>query len=134
VPALHSYDYAVLRVEPCAERGEFVNAGVILHCPERGFLGARVHLDQARVRSLWPAVELEPIRRHLEAFPRLCDGAPDAGPVAGLCRRERFHWLVAPRNTVIQVSPVHTGLCESPESTLEDLFRRLVLMDPAEPR
>jgi len=128
VPAQQQYDYAIIRVVPCAERGEFINAGVVLHCLERGFLESRVHVDEQRLLALWPGAELDLIRQHLEAFPKICAGDPDAGPIAGLSRRERFQWLVAPRSTIIQISPVHSGLCDSPEATLEELFRRLVLM------
>lgn len=126
--AMHPYDYAVLRVTPSVEREEFVNAGVVLHCPERAFLECRVHLDEQRWRALWPALDLDVIRQHLEAFPRISAGDPDAGPIARLSRRERFQWLVAPRSTMIQVSPVHSGVCAAPESALDDIFRRLVLM------
>ena len=128
MPAQQQYDYAIIRVVPCAERGEFINAGVVLHCLERGFLESRVHVDGQRLLALWPGAELDLIRQHLEAFPKICAGDPDAGPIAGLSRRERFQWLVAPRSTIIQISPVHSGLCDSPEATLEELFRRLVLM------
>ena len=128
MPAQQQYDYAIIRVVPCAERGEFINAGVVLHCLERGFLESRVHVDEQRLLALWPGAELDLIRQHLEAFPKICAGDPDAGPIAGLSRRERFQWLVAPRSTSIQISPVHSGLCDSPEATLEELFRRLVLM------
>ena len=128
MPAQQQYDYAIIRVVPCAERGEFINAGVVLHCLERGFLESRVHVDGQRLLALWPGAELDLIRQHLEAFPKICAGDPDAGPIAGLSRRERFQWLVAPRSTSIQISPVHSGLCDSPEATLEELFRRLVLM------
>ncbi len=125
--ALHSYDYAVLRVVPDVERGEFVNAGVVLHCLDLRFLESRVQLDERRLSALWPSADLELIRQHLEAFPRICAGDPTAGPIARLSRRERFQWMVAPRSTIIQVSPVHSGMCHSPEATLEELFRRLVL-------
>lgn len=125
--ALHPYDYAVLRIVPSAEREEFVNGGVVLHCPECAFLQARVHLDTARLTALCPNIDVEIIQRHLEAFPKVCAGDPDGGPIAKLSRRERFHWLVAPRSTAIQISPVHSGMCSSPEATLDDLFRRLVL-------
>lgn len=123
-----SYDYAILRVVPRVERNEFANAGVILHCLQRGFLRSRVHVDERRLLALWPSLDLDPIRRHLEAFPRICDGDPAAGPVAKLSIRERFQWLVSPRSTVIQVSPVHTGVTASPEETLDELFRQLVLL------
>ena len=126
MPADNSFDYAVIRVVPCAEREEFVNAGVVLHCPAAAYLGVRVQLDEERLRALWPELDLDILRRHLESFPRISAGDPDSGPVAKLSRRERFHWMVAPRSTMIQVSPVHSGLCESPEQTLEELFRRLV--------
>ena len=126
--ALHSYDYAVLRVVPWAEREEFANAGVVLHCLERGFLESRVHVDERRLQALWPDLDPDSIRQHLEAFPKICAGDPDAGPIARLSNRERFQWLVAPRSTIIQVSAVHSGMCDSPAATLDELFRRLVLL------
>jgi hypothetical protein len=122
-----SYDYAILRVVPCAERGEFVNVGVILHSSEQAFLGSRIHLDRNRLTALWPDLDLDLVQPHLEAFPRVCEGDPSAGPIARLTRRERFHWLVAPRSTIIQVSPVHSGMTATPDATLEELFQRLVV-------
>lgn len=121
-----SFDYAVIRVVPRVDREEFVNAGVILFCLQKDFLAARVEVDEARLRALWPEVDVDAVRQHLEAIPRICAGDPDAGPIARLSLRERFHWLVAPRSTMIQVSPVHSGLCEEPERALDDLFRRMV--------
>jgi hypothetical protein len=127
VPANNSFDYAVLRVVPSAERAEFMNVGVVMHCPALTFLGCRVYLDEERFAALWPDHDISVIRQHVEAFARICAAEPKAGPIARLSRRERFHWMVSPRSTVIQVSPVHTGLCEDPEATIEELFRRLVL-------
>jgi len=124
---MHSYDYAVLRIVPSVEREEFLNAGVVLQSPEHAFLDCRVFLDEPRLRALWPSLDVELIRQHLEAFPKICSGDRRGGPIAGLSRRERFQWLVSPRSTVIQISPVHSGVCESPETALEDLFKRLVL-------
>jgi hypothetical protein len=126
VPAPPSFDYAAIRIVPRVEREEFLNAGMILFCPERKFLGVRTHLDAERLRALWPSTDIEEIRRHLEAFVRVAEGAPDAGPIARLSQRERFHWLVAPRSTIIQVSAVHTGICEQPLDKLDQLFETLV--------
>ncbi|MGB8931898.1 MAG: DUF3037 domain-containing protein [Anaeromyxobacteraceae bacterium] len=126
MPARGSYDYAVLRVVPRVEREEFVNAGVILFCLERDFLGARVALDHARLRALFPGADLPLIEEHLAAVPRICEGGASAGPIGKLTRRERFHWLVAPRSTIVQVSPVHTGLCDDPARALDDVFGRMV--------
>ena len=128
MPALSSFDYAVIRVVPRVEREEFVNAGVLLFCLERDFLQARVEVNEPRLRALWPETDVELVRQHLEAIPKICAGSPDGGPIARLSLRERFHWLVAPRSTIIQVSPVHTGLCESPERALEELFQQTVLV------
>lgn len=121
-----SYDYASVRVVPRVDREEFVNAGVIVFCLSRDFLEARVQVDERRLLALSPDIDLALVRRHLEAIPKICAGDQDAGPIARLSRRERFHWLVAPRSTIIQVSPVHSGMCDSPESAVDDLFRRLV--------
>jgi len=131
VPAQSSFDYAILRVVPRVEREEFVNAGVILFCLERDYLAARVALDEERVRALFPAADLAAIREHLQAVPRICAGGEGSGPIGELSRRERFHWLVAPRSTVIQVSPVHAGLCEDPARALEHLLDRMVRPEKA---
>jgi hypothetical protein len=125
VPATLSFDYAVVRIVPRVEREEFVNAGVILFCLARGFLAARVELHRERVLALFPETDLALIEEHLAAIPRICAGA-EAGPIGKLSQRERFHWLVAPRSTMLQVSPVHSGLCEDPERTLEQLVENLV--------
>ncbi|HYR85442.1 MAG TPA: DUF3037 domain-containing protein [Terriglobia bacterium] len=127
MPEQSSFDYAVLRIVPRVEREEFVNAGVIVFCPERQFLEAHIHIDESRLKALWPEIDIPLVREHLQAFPKICSGDPDAGPIARLSQRERFHWLVAPRSTIIQVSPVHTGLCEKPEQAIENVFRRLLL-------
>jgi hypothetical protein len=126
MPARSSFDYAVIRVVPRVERGELVNAGVILFCLEKDFLRARVEVNEPRLRALWPEIDLDLVRQHLEAIPRICAGDPDAGPIARLSLRERFRWLVAPRSTMIQISPVHAGLCDHPEQALDDLFRKAV--------
>jgi hypothetical protein len=127
LPAPGSFDFATVRVVPRVDREEFVNAGVIVFCLGQKFLRARVQVDEARIGALWPELDLSLLRDNLEAIPKICSGAPEAGPIARLSLRERFHWLVAPRSTVIQISPVHSGLCESPQSALDELFARLVL-------
>lgn len=128
MPAPSSFEYAIVRVVPRVDREEFVNAGVILFCLERDFLAARVEVDEPRLRALWAATDVELVRQHLEAIPRICAGSPEAGPIARLSLRERFRWLVAPRSTMIQVSPVHAGLCHDPARALEDLFCQRVLV------
>ncbi|BDG01233.1 DUF3037 domain-containing protein [Anaeromyxobacter oryzae] len=126
-----SFDYAVVRVVPRVEREEFVNAGVILFCLERDFLGARIALDRERVRAIFPGADLDTIEEHLRSIPLICAGGEGSGPIGRLSARERFHWLVAPRSTIVQVSPVHAGLCDDPERALEHLVDRMVRL-PAE--
>ena len=124
--ATSPFQYAIVRVVPRVERGECVNAGVVLFCRARRFLAARIALDEPRVRALAPDADLEAIRGHLEAFARIAAGDKSGGPIAALPASERFHWLVAPSSTVIQCSPVHTGLSADPEAELERLAARLV--------
>ncbi len=124
--ALNSFDYAVIRVVPRVEREEFLNAGVVLFCLQKRFLQARVQAQEERWRALWPPLDVELVRRHLEALVKVCRGDPDAGPIARLSQRERFHWTVSPRSTVVQVSPVHSGLCDDPGIVIEQLFQSLV--------
>jgi hypothetical protein len=124
--AADSYDYAVIRVVPRVERGEFINAGVILSCESRQFLEARIDVDEQRLLALDPAVDLDTVRRHLQAIVRICAGSPDAGPIARLPRRARFHWLTATRSSIIQTSPVHMGRCTDPAASIERLLERMV--------
>lgn len=126
MPARSSFDYAIVRVVPHVEREEFVNAGVILFCDERDFLGARVELDEGRLCALAPLTDIALVRRHLEAIVRICEGGKDAGPIGQLTRRERWHWLVAPRSTMLQTSPPHAGLCDEPEEALGRLLESAV--------
>ena len=122
MPAPCSYDYAIVRVVPRVEREEFVNVGAIMSCPAHDFLEARIELDEQRLRALDPAVDIDAVRKHLATIPVICAGGTQAGPIGRLAQRERFHWLVAPRSTIIQMSPVHTGRCTSPHETLERLL------------
>jgi hypothetical protein len=108
------------------DRGEFINAGVVLYCLAQGFLGARVALDETRLFALAPEVDMSLVRSHLEAVPRICAGGAEAGPIGQLPQKERWHWLVAPRSTILQMSPVHSGLCEDPASALEHLMDTMV--------
>jgi hypothetical protein len=126
-PVDKPFEYAILRVVPRVERGEFINAGVVLYCQAERFLGARVHLDPARLKALDPDTDLKAVRAHLEAVRKVCAGGPGAGAVGRLPLGERFGWLVAPRSTVVQPSPVHTGLTDDPEAELERLLRSMVL-------
>jgi Protein of unknown function (DUF3037) len=121
-----SYDYAVIRVVPRVDREEFVNVGVIISCPAQDFLEARIELDEARLLAFDPTVDLEVVRNHLASIPSICAGGPDAGPIGQLTLRERFHWLVAPRSTIIQTSRSHTGRCTDAGTLAEKLLDRMV--------
>ena len=127
-----TYDYAVIRVVPKVEREEFVNAGVIISCPARGFLEARIELDESRLIAIDPTLDVETIRAHLASIPIVCAGGEAAGPIGQLSQRERFRWLVSPRSTIIQTSPVHTGCCKDPAAVLERLLGTMVRPSRAE--
>lgn len=121
-----AFQYAVVRVVPRIERGECLNAGVILFCRTRRFLDARVELDEDRLAALDPQVDVGRLRRQLDSLAKVATGDPAAGRLAALEPSERFGWLVAPSSTMIQASPVHTGLCHNPEATLDRLLDVLV--------
>jgi hypothetical protein len=127
MPVPASFDYAVVRIVPRVERGEFLNAGVILFCRTRRYLGCRIAVDTVRLGALAPCVDPEEVEGHLAFFPLICEGAPESGPIGQLPQSQRFHWLTAPRSTVIQTSPVHSGLCRDPEEALAHLMYALVL-------
>jgi Protein of unknown function (DUF3037) len=127
VSGREDFQYAIVRVVPRVERGECLNAGVVLFCRRRGFLAARTALDEAALAALAPGTDPLEVRPHLEAIERIATGDPGGGPIAGLEPSDRFHWLTAPSSTMVQVSPVHTGLTADPAAELEHLFARLVL-------
>jgi hypothetical protein len=126
VRELCSFDYAVIRVVPRVERGEYINAGIVLFCSTRSILEARIALPRERLLALAPAVDPALVESHLQSIPLICRGGAEAGPIGALTQRERFHWLVAPRSTMIQPSPVHSGVHHDLEAALEQLMSKLV--------
>ena len=124
MPTPASFDYAIVRVVPCVEREEFVNVGVILFCRTRRFLAAQVEMNAERVTVLAPEFDIALAKESLALIPRICAG--DNSPIGQLEQAERFHWLVTPRSTSIQVSPVHTGICTDPEESLNHLMDTMV--------
>lgn len=121
-----AFQYAILRIVPHEARGEFINAGVIVYCPTHQFLQARVSFDPDRLRALAPSADAAQAEKHLTAIPTICAGGQDAGELGKLSLAERFRWLTSPRNTLIQTSPVHSGLTENPQATLDHLVETLV--------
>jgi len=126
MPYLYPFDYSIIRVVPRVEREEFINAGAIVYSPTRSYLKAKIKLDTERLAALAPELDSAMIMKHLEAIPTLCEGGASAGPIGQLPLRARFHWLVAPRSTIIQTSAVHTGLCEDGDEMLERLLEKMV--------
>lgn len=126
MPSDCAYDYSVVRVVPDVARGEFLNAGVVLFAKSQRALLSRIALDEERLGALAPDADVTAIRAHLESIERICEGGEAAGPHAELSASERFHWLTAPRSTVIQLSPVHSGICDDPGVEADRLFARLV--------
>ena len=121
------FQYAMLRVVPRIERGECLNAGVVLFARTLDYLGVAIALDEERLRALHPDVDPAAVAAQLRGLERIGAGDPAAGPIARLTPSQRFHWLVAPSSTSVQPSEVHTGLCDDPEATLRHLVARLVL-------
>ena len=121
------FEYAVLRAVPRADRGEFVNVGVMLYCQADDFLAALTHVDAGRLRALDATVDIGAIEAALATIERACAGDPSAGPVSQGPPGERFRWLSAPRSTVVQPGPVHTGLTADPAREIEHLLSCLVL-------
>jgi hypothetical protein len=129
VPERSTYEYVIVRIVPRVERGECLNAGVVLVCRPRAFLRAKIALDRERLKCVSPFLkddEIDEVARQLELIPRIAAGDVDAGPIARLELGERWHWLSAPSSTILQPSPPHTGLCIDPERELQDLFQQMV--------
>jgi Protein of unknown function (DUF3037) len=128
VPGRSDFQYTILRVVPRIERGECLNAGVVLYCPQRHFLAVRIELDAARLQALAPDLDPATVQPHLDAIAAVLAGDPAGGLLARLPASERFGWVAAISSTVIQPSEVHTGLTDNPAATLEHLFASLVLV------
>jgi hypothetical protein len=126
MPEQSSYDYAIVRVMPHVERGECINVGVILFCRTQGFLGTLTLLDAPRLLAFAPDLDLETVQRQLDMITLTSKGAREVGRIGQMSLSERFHWLVSPRSTIIQTSPVHCGLCVDPAMALNRLFEKLV--------
>jgi len=125
-----SYDYAIVRVVPRVERGEFLNVGVILFCRSRRFLSTRIALDVSRLTVFAPYLDIAEVQRYLDMLVLVSIGGKDAGPIGQLSQSERFHWLVSPRSTIIQTSPAHSGLCADPEAVMQELMEEMVYIKP----
>jgi hypothetical protein len=123
---LCSFDYAVIRIVPRVERAEFINAGVILYCPTRAHLEAKIEVDCTRLAALDPEVDVDLVKAHLDAFERVARGGKDGGSIGAMPQSARFHWLVAPRSTIIQTSPVHAGVHHDLDAALQQLLNKLV--------
>ncbi len=123
MPGPHVYDYAVVRVVPYVEREEFINAGIILFCRPARYLGAKVELDHERLQALAPDCSIAAVEEQLSLIPRMCQGE---GPIGQLGLAETYHWLVAPHSTVVQCSPVHSGVTDDLPGTLERLMDMMV--------
>jgi hypothetical protein len=122
----HVFEYAVIRIVPRVEREEFLNAGVILFCKRKKFLGMRYHLDGQRLQALAGDIDVEEIAKYLRAWDAVCKGLPESGEIALRDQAERFRWLTATKSTILQCSKVHPGLCTDPQEVLEDLFTKYV--------
>jgi hypothetical protein len=126
VRELRTYDYSVVRVVPRVERGEFVNAGVVLSCDIEKILVAAIELDQKALLAIDANIDLDLVLKTLAIIPAICAGGEGAGPIGKLSSRERFHWLVSPKSTMVQMSPVHTGQCGDVGAALEHLMNSMV--------
>jgi hypothetical protein len=123
----HLFEYAIIRVVPRVEREEFLNVGVIIYCKSQQFLQTMFTLDEPRLLSLYPEIDITEVRQHLLAFEQISAGNPQAGPIASLDIASRFRWLTAKRSTVLQTSAVHPGLCKNAIDTLTQLHSQLVI-------
>jgi hypothetical protein len=116
------FEYALVRVVPRIERGEMINAGVLVYCRARSYVGARVHLDEARLRCLDREVDVVGVRAALRGYQGICAGGEDAGQAADDDPGRRFRWLTAPRSTIVQPGPIHTGLTADPDKEADRLL------------
>ncbi|MFC5407870.1 DUF3037 domain-containing protein [Larkinella bovis] len=123
----HVFEYAVIRVVPRVEREEFLNVGVIVYCPAQGFLQTAFDLNENRLRAFCHDLDCTELEARLRVFQKICAGRQEGGPIGQLPMAARFRWLAANRSTIVQTSPMHTGLCDDAAETLQKLLEQLVL-------
>ncbi|MCP9749240.1 DUF3037 domain-containing protein [Lacihabitans sp. CS3-21] len=124
----HLYEYAVIRLVPRVERGEYINIGVVLYCKSLKTLDFVFQINKSRILSLFPEVDLEEVESHLLSFQKICQGTPDSGLIGSQDLASRFRWLTARRSTIIQASEIHPGYCQQPTAALNKIFEEMVLM------
>ncbi|OYU65728.1 MAG: hypothetical protein CFE22_12520 [Cytophagaceae bacterium BCCC1] len=124
----HLYEYAVIRLVPRVERGEYINIGVVLYCKSLKTLDFVFQINKSRILSLFPEVDLEEVESHLLSFQKICQGTPDSGLIGSQDFASRFRWLTARRSTIIQASDIHPGYCQQPTAALNKIFEEMVLM------
>lgn len=121
------FEYAIIRLVPKVERGEFFNIGAIVYAKQKKFLGVKYHVDNSKIEAFCKDVDVDLINKYLEAWKLVCEGKSAGGRIGALELPDRFHWLTASRSTIIQSSEVHSGLCKDPKQTLEEIFEKFVL-------
>jgi hypothetical protein len=126
-PAKHLFEYAVIRIVPCVEKEEFINAGIIFYCASKKFLQVAHALNEKKLTAFSTEINIEEIRQRLHAFEQIAKGERSGGTIATLPLASRFRWLASTKSTVIQTSPVHPGLCIDPYTTMMKLFEQMVL-------
>ncbi|AWV99652.1 DUF3037 domain-containing protein [Arcticibacterium luteifluviistationis] len=127
MPDKHLYEYAVLRLIPCVDRGESINIGVALYCKSKRFLDFKYHLNPDRLKAFHKDIDLEEVNEHLSSFDKICKGTSDSGLIGEQDQASRFRWLTARRSTIIQASAVHPGYCNEPTQAIEEIYAKMVL-------
>ena len=123
---LSVYEYAVLRFVPRVDREEFINIGVVLFCKDKDYLAVKTKLDEQRIKALYGKVDLGELISYVAVFHNIANGNERGGPIACLDLPSRFRWLTAKRSTILQISPIHSGLTENPDLTLTSIFNELI--------
>ncbi|MFN0080457.1 MAG: DUF3037 domain-containing protein [Prosthecobacter sp.] len=128
-PAPHVCNYAVLRYLPYPETGEFVNVGVVVHCPELGWFGhASYENDMQRVLRFFPAVDRatyqagrKAIIEELERVRALIHGTTDRRQARGI-----FDELVRTRESVFRFGEMRSAMADDPEAFVQQLCEQYV--------
>ena len=122
----HLYEYAIIRLVPRVERGEYLNVGVVLYCKSLKTLEFQFQIDKNRLLALFPEIDLEDVKKHLIAFEKICKATPDSGLIGSQDVASRFRWLTAKRSTILQASEIHPGYCVNPTEALSKIFKEMV--------
>jgi hypothetical protein len=123
-------NYATIRFLPYRESGEFVNVGIVLHCPQTGFFDYKLVKGRCpRVTRFFPELRrdilpeaLSALRAHLQHQRNEARLFRSSGPNDAAIAVAVFQQLLRRRESILHFAQAGTILSTDAAMTLEELY------------